>query len=59
MDLSLTKDSRNDKNYQNGSRITKYLCLRSDVLGDQDDGQARDKGRSIIGEVYCSSQNLN
>jgi endonuclease YncB( thermonuclease family) len=59
VDLSLTKVSRSDKNYESGSRITKYLCLGSDVLVDQDDGQAKDKGKSIIGVVYCSSQNLN
>jgi endonuclease YncB( thermonuclease family) len=59
VDLSLTKVSRSDKDYENGSRITKYLCLGSDVLVDQDDGQAREKGKNITGVVYCASQNLN
>lgn len=63
VDLSLTKVSRNDKNYESGSKITKYFCVGSDVLIDQDDKQAKVKkvngAIAITGVVYCSSQNLN
>ncbi|NWG37038.1 MAG: lamin tail domain-containing protein [Nitrososphaera sp.] len=57
VDLSLTKVSRNDRNYESGSKITRYNCLGSSVLVDQDDGQI--KGRNIVGVVYCGSHNLN
>lgn len=59
VDLSLTKVSRSDRTYESGSSITKRLCLGSDVLVDQDDGQVRGKGRNITGAVYCGSHNLN
>lgn len=63
VDLSLTKVSRSDESYNSGSKITRQLCLGSNVLVDQDDGQSatstiRD-AIAIKGVVYCSSQNLN
>jgi hypothetical protein len=63
VDLSLTKVSRSDRTYENGSAITKRLCLGSDVLVDQDDGQAKTErvGRALAikGMVYCGSSSLN
>lgn len=63
VDLSLTKVSRSDKNYENGSKITRYHCLGSNVLVDQDDGQSRVRKingiSQIFGTVYCPSHNLN
>ncbi|MEM2140380.1 lamin tail domain-containing protein [Nitrososphaera sp.] len=63
VDLSLTKVSRNDKNYESGSKITRYNCLGGNVLVDQDDGQPEVKkikdALSIKGVVYCGSHNLN
>lgn len=63
VDLSLTKVSRSDEDYKKGSKITRQLCLGSEVLVDQDDGQsATSKVRdalAIKGVIYCSSQNLN
>ncbi|WP_331002899.1 lamin tail domain-containing protein [Nitrososphaera sp.] len=59
VDLSLTKVSRSDRTYENGSTITKRLCLGSDVLVDQDDRSVRGKGKNIVAVVYCSSHNLN
>lgn len=59
VDLSLTKVSRSDKNYESGSKITRYNCLGSNVLVDQDDGQVKGMGRNITGVVYCGSHNLN
>lgn len=63
VDLSLTKVSRSDEDYKSGSKITRQLCLGSEVLVDQDDGQsATSKVRDAVaikGVVYCSSQNLN
>lgn len=63
VDLSLTKVSRSDENYDKGSKITRQLCLGSDVLVDQDDGQSETSkvrdALAIKGVVYCSSQNLN
>jgi hypothetical protein len=63
VDLSLTKVSRSDENYKSGSKITRQLCLGSEVLVDQDDGQSEiSKVRDAVaikGVVYCSSHNLN
>lgn len=63
VDLSLTKVSRSDDNYKSGSKITRQLCLGSEVLVDQDDGQTKTSkvrdALAIKGVVYCSSNNLN
>lgn len=63
VDLSLTKVSRSDENYQKGSKITRQLCLGSNVLVDQDGGQSETSrvrdAVAINGVIYCSSQNLN
>ncbi len=63
VDLSLTKVSRSDENYKDGSKITRQLCLGSDVLVDQDDGQSDERrirnASAIKGTVYCGTDNLN
>ena len=52
--LSLTKATGN----KDARAFTQALCLGSNVLVDQDDGQPG-KNKNITGVVYCSSQNLN
>lgn len=53
VDLSLTKATgKSDRT------VTQALCLGNNALVDQDDKQPG-KGKTIMGVVYCNSQNLN
>jgi hypothetical protein len=59
VDLSLTKaPARSDKNYDKAVSYTRNLCFGSSVLVDQDDSK-KVNGKNLVGEVYCSSHNLN
>jgi hypothetical protein len=59
VDLSLTKaPAKSDKNYDKAISYTQKLCLGSPVLVDQDDSR-KVNGKNLVGEVYCSSHNLN
>jgi hypothetical protein len=59
VDLSLIKaPARSDKNYDRAISYVRNLCVGSDVFVDQDNSQ-KAKGKNLVGEVYCSSHNLN
>jgi endonuclease YncB( thermonuclease family) len=59
VDLALINTpSRNEKGFVEATQFTRDLCLGSTVLIDQDDRQLTTNS-SIIGVVYCSSNNLN
>jgi endonuclease YncB( thermonuclease family) len=59
--LALIKaPSRNEKGFVDSTQFTRDLCLGSTVLVDQDDNQRLiTSDSSIVGVVYCSSNNLN
>lgn len=59
VDLSLTKaPAKSDKNYDKAVSYTQNLCFGSTVLVDQDNSK-KINGKNLVGEVYCSSHNLN